>query len=1142
MIHLVYGNRTETLFERFARDLEAHRRKVGPLEPVTVVVPSRSVGGWLKRQLARRDGIAANLETLYLGQLAARLAAAPPARGLLGDAELAFDAVLSVLLDDATLAAPELQPARDYLHADESSDARELRRYQLARRLSHLFEEYAYSRPDMLACWARGEAAVGGDTEAWQRHLWRMALGPGGALDRRSRRTGESFVPLHGIDRVARSAAAARDGLFLFGVSFVGALVHRFLAALAQDRALHVYSLNPCYEFWEDVVTARERDRAPTLPHRGEQRPETAEPDAPLLVLWGRPGRENIRLLDALAGCDFDAAFDDPGGSTLLRKLQRDVLLRAPERPAPDPAFDFRDDASLRLLVCPNAQREAEAIASEIAALVVDTPGLRFGEICVLVAGPDPEPTFAQLRAAFGQRGREIPYVTDSGQPSPMAEAADLLLALPLERITRATVLRVLTHPAVLRRFPEVDPDAWARTVAAVGVYQDAANDGRFGWDQGLLRLALGDAMLGAASGQAEPVPIGGAAYFPEESGADGPSAALGLLARSLLSDVRFALAAQLPARRWAEFLSSYFSAYLVADGEDEERDRERCLQAVRAALDLDVAERRFGFRLAAELARAALSRLPARPQGRSGVTVSTLASMRALPFRAIFVAGLGEDRFPARPARDALDLRIAFPRPGDVQPREQDQYLFLEALLCARDRLCLSYVGRDEVTGDSLEPSSAVGDLLRLLRKCYLAWPAGAPAPFQRDVPLRRFDAASADAPAPPEVRIESRLAGLRRELDARRIGPGPERLRRALSEPSWRALEPLLGLLEPPPPADRSALPSARLSLQSLRRFLECPLQASARTLLRLEEDEEAPALLESEPFEASPLEATILRRELFERVVRGRGNAGELLARLSSPRIARGRLPADHFGSLEAPEHLQVVEAWRRAYEAHLAERGLGLAPPEILRFGAAAEDEEVDTVLPPIEIALGATTLSIDGRTSLLAGDRGHLVSVRARSKRTDEGLLLSQETLGGFLDHVALCAVLPPVERCVASFVRYAGGDAVPRLTWFAPIAGDEARRYLGDLAADLLGRVHDYLLPATAVFAFEEKRSSGASFADCVGAVLESGTCASLHGPIADPEAYPAPDDATAARRIERRFGLYFAARREAASQEGEAA
>ena len=120
------------------------------------------------------------------------------------------------------------------------------------------------------------------------------------------------------------------------------------------------------------------------------------------------------------------------------------------------------------------------------------------------------------------------------------------------------------------------------------------------------------------------------------------------------------------------------------------------------------------------------------------GVVVSPLLEMRALPFRVVFLCGLGEGQFPAADGPDPLDLTLASRQVGDVSPRERDKYLFLETLACARDRLYLSYVARDSQTGDGLEPSPVVHELIRHLHRGRTDKPVEV---WVNKQPLRRFD-----------------------------------------------------------------------------------------------------------------------------------------------------------------------------------------------------------------------------------------------------------------------------------------------------------------------------------------------------------------------------------------------------------------
>ena len=60
--------------------------------------------------------------------------------------------------------------------------------------------------------------------------------------------------------------------------------------------------------------------------------------------------------------------------------------------------------------------------------------------------------------------------------------------------------------------------------------------------------------------------------------------------------------------------------------------------------------------------------------------------------------------------------------RPGDRSRREDDRYLFLEALLSAREVLYISYIGRDERDNSPRVPS--VEEIERLLGQAKYAQP----------------------------------------------------------------------------------------------------------------------------------------------------------------------------------------------------------------------------------------------------------------------------------------------------------------------------------------------------------------------------------------------------------------------------------
>ena len=68
---------------------------------------------------------------------------------------------------------------------------------------------------------------------------------------------------------------------------------------------------------------------------------------------------------------------------------------------------------------------------------------------------------------------------------------------------------------------------------------------------------------------------------------------------------------------------------------------------------------------------------------------------MRSIPFHIVCLLGMNDGVYPRTVAPEGFDLMNGRARPGDRSRRDDDRYLFLEALLSAQQKLYISYVGR---------------------------------------------------------------------------------------------------------------------------------------------------------------------------------------------------------------------------------------------------------------------------------------------------------------------------------------------------------------------------------------------------------------------------------------------------------------
>ena len=155
MLYLHQSNRLERLADGLAallRDAPA-----GPFIPEIVAVQSTGMARWLSLELATRLGVLANVQFPFPARLLWEISRAVlpdlPERSPYAPEVLVWR-IMGLL--PGTADDPALAPIRAY--ADPEDD---LRRFQLARRIADLFDQYLVYRPDWIAAWERGAATAG---------------------------------------------------------------------------------------------------------------------------------------------------------------------------------------------------------------------------------------------------------------------------------------------------------------------------------------------------------------------------------------------------------------------------------------------------------------------------------------------------------------------------------------------------------------------------------------------------------------------------------------------------------------------------------------------------------------------------------------------------------------------------------------------------------------------------------------------------------------------------------------------------------------------------------------------------------------------------------------------------------------------
>ena len=1193
MLHLFQSTQIKALAARMALQIDAQRRVAarGPLEVIQIVVPHERLGTWLKLEVAQHLGIAANLQFVTLEQALEQAldAIAGGPKHKIWERRAIRAHLLEYLGEEDLLGLEDMAPIRRYLQAMERGapeladhQAAIVRRYQLADRIATLFERYLRESARMVEQWQRDtlcfENSPAAEAERWQKILMGRLLGQrveGGKI---------RWVTWRQASQRLRDQARRSERMWhLFGLEYIGDVLYEALDALGHSDLVFFYMFNPCAGYWGDLKFGRHEAESLLEGQEEKEEPEgfwADEAHAPFaLRAWGFSGARHLRGLEQIPGVvttdvEAEAAFEP----TLLGQVQ-DHIAYFERSESADAA-----DQSIRVLSAPHIKREVEVIANDIWRLMQQSEqegsGLQFQDIVVLLPQTKREVYQTHIRAIF-PRTHRIPFsMVDmpASRWSRAIEAVQMLLKLPFGRFRRAELLRLMTHPNVIGQFPYADPEDWVDWCERLKILHGAdrrdhadtyINTELFHWDQGLKRLTLGAFMTQESPLGRQAFHLGpGKAYLPCEHNQDeGKSAArFILLAKSLIQDAKTCRTLALSMSGWAEFISRMISTYLDAlEDREDEMILHRCRQLIGRLKEQDVSGLKVPYRLAHEAAIDLLGELEVQ-RGQhllDGVCVMGLEHGSMQPSRVTFLAGLSEGEFPPpelkRPedlchVSDAhgqlIQLPGQLPHPSE---REAQKYMVLKSVMNTEHRLRFSYVCWDARTAEVRQPSPVVDELLAQAGQV-----THAEEETQRLIarhPEKRFDAvyfpalydvaAGAQDLTPsfgPQAQKEAVVGAMRQELDRFcqdhqvQAHLDPKVCEAILQAPVWQGLKGQLGILDPPVSKGWQE-EELTISLSDVRAFLECPLQGSARVLLRLEQDsgEEEAMFKESEIFEPSVSVRVSLLREVFwaklsqehvEQNARDFEHFYDQRARLLE---LDGVLPTGPFYTAARERHLRVLNLW----QDNLPLLGLGTSPKmSVHRFGHPQEQEGLDVLHSPLRLELEVQgqplQVALSGQTeSVIHGHNATVIPNLTGNVRN----LSPKYFMRGFLDYVFLCAnTLIPQEGLpwmvylspAEEMASYKHKHCIRK---FQPLGAERAQRYLQGVITDMLSHVHAYYMPIEAVFEHIEQRLPFEVVAQKKRADTWNQT-SSDWGPVRDARRFDPPEEGE--RMAHRRFALYF--------------
>lgn len=589
----------------------------------------------------------------------------------------------------------------------------DLKKYQLSVKIAETFSKYISYRSEWLQKWAQGEyinPAKPESDEDWQMLLWQKLV-----EDVAETPYKVQAEALQKLNRQNLEKLNIPSDIYIFGVNTISPKNLGFVFELAKYIDVNILYINPCSEYWYDLHKSKisawldsdDYELQPLLANLGQQGKEFFNR---LLENQEKQELEVFEKFDKNS-LDFEKLADN--NQTQLVSLQRNLLELDCQNHAK------QKDLSISINSCHSPLREVQILHDKLLDMIKADLSIKPRDILVMC--PNIEDYSPYIDSVFSR------YPTDKKLPcsiadrtlldsEPLAASFIELLQLPESNFEVNKILDYLSVPAIQQKFKISDEQLETiRYWLKESCIHHSNNGQTFSWSWGLKRLMLGfsysdsnyivdDKLMTIAVIEGSEIAELGGLYELLE----------------LLEKYSQELLKPRSLEAWQDYLLEMFDDVFDVTNDEQyiaKKIKDIIVKTVTTAKDVLLTEEidlyTIRYCLISQLSEPIINNHFLNGK----VTFCSMTPMRNVPFRVIAMLGLNNGKFPRQESAISFDLMARLGRvKGDRTKRDDDRYLFLEAITSARDYLYLSYIGRSVKTNVEQQPSLILKELTSYL------------------------------------------------------------------------------------------------------------------------------------------------------------------------------------------------------------------------------------------------------------------------------------------------------------------------------------------------------------------------------------------------------------------------------------------
>lgn len=564
---------------------------------------------------------------------------------------------------------------------------------ELAQKLVSLFEEYERHRHDMILSWISNDDS----DKKYLRMAEKQNLKPQYLaqkylyvklfeIQNKNSFILRDFLDENAIDDFGNS----RQHIHVFGLSQISRLHLEILGRLEKHYHIHYYIF---FLIHPEIP----KNQSPSKWNRFYNIPENSKENYPGEYLKG--ACEMFDLFQSInPQAKFYYKYSKPKCETRLDFAKCKILgINHPQS-----IESFESDESIQLLAAPTKRLEIELIYNSILNELNADPELKLNEIAILIPNINDYRTTIEMVFESGVGRSEnyfhLPYnLVDfsSGNLSFFFNAMITLSGIFIDQqLTRDKFLQLLDNPCFNPAFesPEMIIN-WRRWINELNLYNGSEFDHCFQtWNHGIKRLILGSVMRNVKGEYKHDYKD----ILPYQAGSIEKYNHLNQFinfVNSIENSINLISKKNLKPKELIDELINQSDKYITVPAHmlNEFSVKNTINQLLH---DLKNQKNINNTTLDLEYIYLILKKLNATVTGNSGqylvdgITISSLQTMRPVPFKIIYIPGLDADSFPGKNDSSLMNLRNMNHQTGDIQLIEKNTMLFLESVFSVSNKI----------------------------------------------------------------------------------------------------------------------------------------------------------------------------------------------------------------------------------------------------------------------------------------------------------------------------------------------------------------------------------------------------------------------------------------------------------------------